>query len=79
LIWRPAHLELRGAQSIDGYLPALYDDTPRSEDNQLKLGRATTWSESKGPVRGTGLKVYVVGDQDQTIFELNRVEFGANG
>jgi type VI secretion system protein ImpE len=79
VLWCPAHFELQGGQSIDGFVPALYVDTPANDDDQLKLGRATTWSESSGPVRGAGLRVYLVGDEDQTIFDLKRVHFGADG
>jgi type VI secretion system protein ImpE len=79
LLWRPAHFELQGIQSIDGYMPALYVDTSQGDDDQLKLGRATSWSESQGPVRGLGLRVFLVGDEDQTIFDLTRVEFSSHG
>jgi len=79
LLWRPAHLELQGGQSVDGFVPALYVDTSQNDDDHLKLGRATAWSDSQGPVRGTGLRMYLVGEQDYSIFELNCLQFGADG
>jgi type VI secretion system protein ImpE len=79
LLWRPAHFELQDGPSLDAFVAALYVDTWQSDDEQLKLGRATAWSDAAGPVRGAGLRMYLVGDQDRSIFEISGLEFGANG
>jgi type VI secretion system protein ImpE len=79
LLWRPAHLQLHGGQAVDGFVPALYPGSAQQEDDQVKLGRATDWKDSEdGPVRGAGLRVLLLGEQDRTILELNSVQFGRN-
>jgi type VI secretion system protein ImpE len=83
LLWRPARMVVRGG-GPDGvvYLPALYAGSHRSDDDRLRLGRATDWSGGEGePVRGVGQRTFLAGERDVPILELERLEFtgGASG
>jgi protein involved in temperature-dependent protein secretion len=56
------------------YVPALYPATPaQADDDALRLGRATAWSEEAGPVRGGGLKMFLFDDDDLGVLELDEV------
>ncbi len=44
LIWRSMNISVLGGPEGEVYLPSLYPDTAARGDNQLKLGRGTTWS-----------------------------------
>ncbi|MEI9982386.1 MAG: type VI secretion system accessory protein TagJ [Aliidongia sp.] len=74
LIWRSARLELADGKHGHVYIPALYV-TPPGADPALRLGRATDWIEQDGgPVRGIGRKCWLVGEEDQDIMALTRIE-----
>lgn len=76
LLWRRVHMIVRGGPDGEVYLPALYLGTHLSEDDQVRLGRATEWTgEDTGVVRGLGLRTFLIGDQDRTLHELGLVEF----
>lgn len=76
LLWRRVHMIVRGGPDGEVYLPTLYADTYLSEDDRLRLGRATEWTgEDAGVVRGIGLRTLLIGEQDRTLLELGEVEF----
>jgi type VI secretion system protein ImpE len=76
LIWRPAHLAVRNGPEGEVFLPAIYVADPPDSDDALRLGRRTEWLEQAGsPVRGVGLRTFLVGDMDVPIHELGRLEF----
>jgi type VI secretion system protein ImpE len=75
-LWRRAHVLLSGGSEAEVYLPALYPLTYRVDNDQLRLGRDTDWIGHEGePVRGVGLRVFLVGDQDRTILAMDAVRF----
>ena len=81
LLWRPARLAVRDGPAGEVYLPAIYvpdaSHAPGSED-AMRLGRRTEWLEAPGaPVRGLGLRSFLVGEDDVPIHELGRLEFQA--
>ncbi|MGH7199740.1 MAG: type VI secretion system accessory protein TagJ [Planctomycetaceae bacterium] len=77
LIWRRAGMEVADGPEGDVYLPTLYPGTGRSGDDKLRLGRATDWQGDDGePVRGLGLRTYLIGEDDRTILQLGEIEFG---
>jgi type VI secretion system protein ImpE len=76
LLWRQAEMSVHGGPYGEVYIPCLYAGTAASSDDQLRLGRATDWSpEEAGPVRGTGQRMLLVGEQDRSIMEITKVEF----
>ena len=63
MAWLPATLEMRDGPAGDVFLPVRY---PGSETNTLdavRLARTTDWSDpGAGPVRGSGVRLYLVDD-----------------
>lgn len=77
LLWRPAHMIVRGGADGVVFLPALYPSTDPANVTQ-RLGRATDWLGADGePTRGAGLRMFLVGEEAVTIHELQKCEFNA--
>ncbi len=75
-LWRRAHVVLSGGSEAEVFLPALYPLTYRADDDQLRLGRDSDWIGHVGePVRGVGLRVFLVGDEDRTILAMDTLRF----
>lgn len=76
LLWRRARLCVAGGTEGEVFLPALYPLSFQSSDDQLRLGRGTAWGEEEGaPVRGIGQRMFLVGDSDRSILEMNALRF----
>jgi type VI secretion system protein ImpE len=77
LVWRRAHLIVRGGPDAEVFLPALYAGSAAAENDLIRLGRATEWlGEAGAPVRGVGQRVFLVGEEDCPILELKKLTFG---
>lgn len=77
-LWRQAHVTLSGGPEAEVFLPALYPLSWRADNDQLRLGRDTDWIGQAGePVRGVGLRAFLVGDQDRTILTLDALRFNS--
>jgi type VI secretion system protein ImpE len=75
LIWREAHLVVAGGPDGVVYLPTTYVPLADSLDDQLRLGRGTDWTtDEAAPVRGRGLRMFLIGERDCTILELKQVQ-----
>ena len=58
------------------FLPVLYPNSFRSDDDRIRLGRLTQWQSLGGPyAKAVGQHVYEVGGTDRSIFELKEVVF----
>jgi len=76
LLWRRAHMIVRGGPDGEVYLPTIYQGTTDQADEQLQLGRATDWiDEDQAAVRGLGQRMLLFGDQEHPLLELQQVEF----
>ena len=68
-------------ETVDGTLGqffafTLYAGSGVSPDNLIRLGRKTEWNPlSEDLAHGTGLKIWMLGDDDKTIFEVKKIEF----
>lgn len=71
LRWRRAGIEVDGGPDGEVYLPAIYAPAPESQE--ACLGRTTTWSDET-PIRGTGLRVFLAGDEAITLHELQTLD-----
>lgn len=77
LLWRPATIAVREGPQGEIWLPCLYATAEAAADDALQLGHRTEWSEAADePVRGVGLRSFLIGDEDVPIHELGLVEFG---
>lgn len=76
LLWTPVTVE-----SIDGtvgevYIHALYCGSSEHENDMVKLGRMTDWQElEEGFYTGSGLRAFLVDDEDKALFDLKLIEF----
>lgn len=73
LFWRRCSMLVRNGPEGDVYLPAVYD-TESAVSDTLRLGRATEWTAT-APVRGSGQRVFLAGEEGVPIHELGTVEF----
>jgi type VI secretion system protein ImpE len=73
LFWRRCSMLVRNGPEGDVYLPAVYD-TDGAVNDAHRLGRATEWTDSV-PVRGSGQRLFLVGEEGVAIHELGTVEF----
>jgi type VI secretion system protein ImpE len=78
LLWRQAHMIVRGGPDGEVYLPTLYAGTSTDADDRVRLGRVTDWRGSNGTaVRGIGQRTFLVGNEARTILELTQISIGA--
>jgi len=76
LMWISASITTWGGLSMNGFLPALYPDTCKHDNEQIRMGRMTDWSTEGGAcVRGVGQQVFVFGNQDMSILEWREIHF----
>ncbi len=76
LLWRRAYMNVDDGPEGEVYVAALYPATHDTDDEQLRLGRATAWLGGEGePVRGVGQRMYLVGEEARSILEIESVEF----
>lgn len=76
LLWRETEINVKNGPEGQVYVPAIYPQTTVDGDEQLRLGRGTDWvGEEHAPVRGRGLRSFLVGDQDRTIMQITSLQF----
>jgi protein involved in temperature-dependent protein secretion len=57
------------------FLPATYPFSHEDADDQLRLGRSTDWrAVNDGPVRGVGLRTFLVDDDAISLLEWRELE-----
>jgi len=80
LLWASASIEALDGTIGEVYVPALYCGTGEHDDNQVKLGRVTDWKQvGDNLYRSVGLRLFLVDDEDKTMFETKSVTFNAAG
>ena len=78
LLWRSVHMVVRGGPDGQVFLPALYAGSHNESDDRMRLGRMTDWRGGDGgPVRGTGQRTFLVGEESVSILELKEITFAA--
>jgi type VI secretion system protein ImpE len=78
LLWRRAHMVVRGGPDGEVFIPALYPGAAAEADDRLRLGRITEWRGGEGaPLRGAGQRVFAVGGEDRPILEIQSLAFNA--
>ncbi len=76
LIWAPARIEALDGTTGEVFVSALYAGSAGEPDDMVKLGRMTDWKKlGEDVVRAVGLKTYLVGEHEKTVFELKNVQF----
>ncbi|MBO1326518.1 tetratricopeptide repeat protein [Acetobacter sp. TBRC 12305] len=72
LFWRRCSMSVHAGPDGDVYVPALYY-TQGETDDAHRLGRATSWREECGIVRGVGQRLFLIGESDYPIMDLHTV------
>lgn len=75
LAWAHARVETYEESVGDVFIPALYVDTARHADAQVRLGRMTQWDAVQDElVCGAGRRVFLIDDEEVSLFELADVQ-----
>lgn len=78
LLWTSAQVTMLGGLTLNCFLPVLYPNSFQHEDERLKLGRLTDWTDlGSGLHQAFGQHVYQVGDDDVGILEIREAVFNA--
>lgn len=74
--WLQATLETDNGTNGDVFIPALYNDSWRSADDLVRLGKVTDWRELGDDIFvGEGTKLFSVGGDHKTVLDLKTIEF----
>ncbi len=75
LMWISASITTWSGLSMNGFLPVLYPDTWKHDNEQVRMGRMTDWFSPSGScVRGVGRQIFVFGEQDVSILEFGEIQ-----
>jgi type VI secretion system protein ImpE len=78
LLWRRAHMIIRNGPDAEVFLPVLYAGSSGDANDPIRLGRATDWRGEAGvPMRGFGQRVFLAGEEDHPILEVQKLELAA--
>ena len=79
LIWRPMRLMVQNEPPGAVYLPTLYVGSSQDDDELIQLGRTTKWLGLESPpVRGLGLRMFLIGDDSKSILDINQLNFNTD-
>jgi len=74
LIWIQAGITTWEGLSLNCFLPVLYPGSFLHENDQIRLGRLTQWSELCGSfLKGHGQHVYQIGQEDVSLLEIRTI------
>lgn len=78
LVWRRVHMVVRNGPDGEVFIPTLYPGTYKEEAEDLRLGRATDWrGEEDNLLHGVGQRIWLFGEDDKPVMELQEIEFTA--
>lgn len=76
LFWVQAKVETVNGTNGEMFFPALYADSFRSDNDQVRLGRMTDWRDAGEEIYiGEGMRMFWSDGQDKPILELNEIVF----
>jgi len=76
LFWVQANVEMTNGTNGEMFIPALYANSWRSDNDQVRLGRMTDWRDAGSEILvGEGMRLFWFGGQDKGILELKEIEF----
>lgn len=77
LYWIQAEVELVNGVKGEMFFPALYSNSWKSDNDQVRLGRMTDWRDAGDEVFiGEGMKLFWMDGRDKSILDINSVKFG---
>lgn len=76
LYWIQAKVDLTNGIGGEMFLPALYADSWRSGNDQVRLGRMTDWRDAGDELFiGEGMKLFWMDGKDKSILDIRTIEF----
>ncbi len=79
LLYTHARIEAADGTMAEGFLLSLYAGSSAHENDSARLGRMTDWNAYNDELAcGMGAKLWMVGDADVVVFEVQFVEFEAS-
>ncbi|MEW5979695.1 MAG: type VI secretion system accessory protein TagJ [Acidobacteriota bacterium] len=76
LLWTSARLITSNGVEGEVMIPALYAPTRLHTSDSVRLGRMTDWNQiGEELCQAVGLRLFLVDDQDRSLFEAQTVEF----
>jgi type VI secretion system protein ImpE len=76
LMWAPARIEGVDGTVGEVFIPALYVRSSDHDNDLVKLGRMTDWTQTNEQLYSpAGLRLFVVDEEDKAIFEIRNVGF----
>jgi type VI secretion system protein ImpE len=76
LIWTKAILELTTGTVAEVFLPVLYPNSYKHENELVRLGRMTDWKSLPNEIYvGYGLRTFLSDSKEKTLFEISSLTF----
>lgn len=76
LYWRQAEVEMTNGTQGEMFFPSLYANSQASGNDDIRLGRATDWTETDaGTYIGSGIRIFAAGSEYKPMPELEKIEF----
>jgi type VI secretion system protein ImpE len=80
LFWLQATLETTSGTNGEVFIPTLYVDSWKHDNDQVRLGRMTDWRDLGNELYvGEGQKLFFIEGEDRPILELNSIELNEAG
>jgi type VI secretion system protein ImpE len=76
LFWIQGKVETTNGTNGEMFFPALYANSFKSDNDQIRLGRMTDWRDAGSEIFiGEGMRMFWSDGRDKPILELNEIEF----
>ena len=76
LFWIQAKVETTNGTNGEMFFPALYANSFKSDNDQIRLGRMTDWRDAGSEIFvGEGMRMFWFDGKDLPVLELNEIEF----
>jgi type VI secretion system protein ImpE len=76
LVWLPARFTWTTGGESSGWIPVRYPGSEGAADDQVRLGRLTTWEEFwPGSFRGSGQRMFASDVDEHPVMEVRLIEF----
>ncbi len=76
LFWLQAKIETSDGSNGEMFVPTLYVNSFKNDNNQIRLGRMTDWLDlGEDLYAGEGMKQFFINGESRGILELEKVEF----
>ncbi|MCU0239005.1 MAG: tetratricopeptide repeat protein [Pyrinomonadaceae bacterium] len=76
LFWLQAKIETSDGSNGEMFIPTLYVNSFKNDNDQIRLGRMTDWLDlGEDLYAGEGMKTFFINGESRGILELEKVEF----